>query len=177
MSALSSIQHSDIRKVAGNHCLTKVVLAINAGSAATIKTTGTFTFVIDGVYYTHAALSAQSIAVTHDCFGQPVGGNNLSKYTQPVLTTAYYLVCINAAGTIAIVQGSYAGQALRFADLQRVLTGTGGIPAEPDGYTAIGMFKVALAAAATFDPATTALDASNVTVTYYDLERVPSVAP
>ena len=177
MSALSSIQHSDIRKAIGNHCLTDITLAINDAAAATIKSTGSIAFVIDGRHYTKSALSDQAITITHDCFGQPVGGNNLPKYTQPVLTTAYYLVCLNAAGTVAVVQGSYSGQELRYPDLHRVLTGTGGLPVEPDGYTAIGMFKVVLTGAATFNPATTALDASNVAVTYSDLERVPSVAP
>jgi hypothetical protein len=177
MSALSSLQNGDIRKAIGNNCASKITLAINAGAAATVKSTGAINFNIDGVCYTHAALAAQAITVTHDCFGQPVGGNNLPKYVQPVLKTAYYLICLNAAGTVAVCQGSYLGQALAYPDLQRVLTGTGGIPQEPDGYTAIGMLKVALANAATFNPGTTALDAADVTVTYFDLERVPSVAP
>jgi hypothetical protein len=178
MSALKDIQNGDLRKALGNYCLSKITLAISAGGAATVKSTGAILYVIDGVAYTASALAAQSLAVTHDCFGNAVGGNNPSEYTQPVLTTAYYLICINAAGTVAVVQGSYAGQSIAYPnDRSKILVGTGGIPAEPAGYTAIGMFKVALAAAATFDPATTALDAANVTVTYYDLTRVPAVAP
>jgi hypothetical protein len=177
MSALSNLQNGEIRKALGNHCLSKITLAINAGGAATVKSTGAILFAIDGVVYTHAALSNDAITVTHDCFGHPVGGNNLPAYVQPVTKTAFYLLCLNAAGTLAVCQGSYVGQSLAYPDLQRILTGTGGIPAEPEGYTAIGMLKVALANAATFNPATTALDATDVTVTYYDLTRVPATAP
>lgn len=177
MSALRDVSNGIIRKALGNSCLSKITLAINAAGAATVKNTGTITYTIDGIFYTKAALAAQALTVTHDCFGNPVGGQNLSKYVQPVLTTAYYLICLNAAGTVAVVQGNYAGQSLAFPDLQRIVTGTGDIPQEPAGYTAVGMLKVALAGAATFDPATTLLDAANVTVTYYDLEFVPSANP
>jgi hypothetical protein len=178
MSALKDIQNGELRKALGNFCLSKITLAINAAAAATVKSTGAINYAIDGVQYTKAALAAQSIAITHDCFGNAVGGNNLSEYTQPAGVTAYYLVCLNAAGTVAVVQGNYNGQALAFPnDLSKVLTGDGSIPKEPDGYVAVGMFKVATANAATFDPATTALDAADVTVTYYDLARIPATAP
>lgn len=177
MSALKDITNSIVRKALGNSSIVKGILAINLGGAATVKTTNALSYTIDGVLYSKAALAAQAITITHDCFGQPVGGNNLSKYVQPINTTVYYLLCVNAAGTIATVQGSYAGQNLAFPDLQRIVPGTGAIPEEPTGYTAFGLIKVTTNGVATFDPATTALDAAGLTVTYYDLEYVPSVAP
>lgn len=177
MSALKDVQHGEIRRIIGNACASKATLAINAGSAATIKTTGTTNYTIDGIWYAKAALSAQAIDITHDCFGNAVGGANLSEYTQPAGKTVYYLVCLNAAGTVAIVQGNYSGQSLAFPDLSKVLTGTGEIPKEPSGYTAIGMFKVVTAGVATFNPGSTALDATDVTVTYYDVARLPATAP
>lgn len=178
MSALKEVSNSSIRTVLGNSSIVKGVLAINAGGAATVKTTNALTFTIDGIQYTKAALAAQVITVTHDCFGQLVGGNNLPAYVQPTGQTAYYLLCVNAAGAIAVVQGSYAGQVQSYAnDLSKVLTGNGGLPIEPAGYTAFGLLKVATAGGATFTPGTTLLDAANVTVTYFDLEYVPSVAP
>lgn len=181
MSALKDIQNALLRKALGNFCLSKITLEINAGSAATVKSTGAILFAIDGVVYTHAALANQAITVTHDFQGNLVA-NGVAKYTQPVETTVYYLLSLNAAGTLAVSQGTYLGQALAFgsasgSDLAKILTGTGAIPAEPDGYTAIGLMKVELANAATFNPATTALDAADVTVTYYDLSRVPATAP
>lgn len=177
MSALKDIQNGDIRRAVGNFCMSKITLAINLGGAATVKSTGATIYVIDGIAYTKAALAAQAITVTHDCFGNAVGAPNLSAYVQPAGTTAYLLLCLNAAGTLAVVQGSYLGQSLAFPDLSKVLTGTGAIGVEPAGYTAIGLIKVVTAGAATFTPGTTALDAANVTATYYDLTDVPSVAP
>ena len=51
-----------LKDVLGNVCFSKATLAINAGGAATIKTTGTTTFTVGGIFYTKGALSAQSIA-------------------------------------------------------------------------------------------------------------------
>lgn len=175
MSSLSNVSDAALRKLLGNQCMTKATLAINAGLAATIKTTGATIYCIDGILYTKAALAAQSFAVTHNAFGETVGGSQPAAYVQPVLTTVFYLVCLNAAGTVAIVQGSYAGQSIAYpSDLSKVLTGQGGLPVEPEGYTAIGVVKIALAGAATFTPGTTALDAANVTATYYDVSRLPA---
>jgi hypothetical protein len=180
MSALSDVLSATLRKAIGNFCLTKVALAIHGGSAAaTIASTGTMTFVIDGRFYTKAALSAQSFAVTHDFRGIAVSDTaGISEYTQPVTKTAYYLVCVNSGGTVAIVQGTYSGQSITVNGTPGlILTGDGDIPAEPSGYTAIGMVKIALANAATFNPATTNFDATDVTATFYDLNRVPATAP
>ena len=54
-----------------------------------------------------------------------------------------------------------------------MLTGTGGIPALPAGYCPIGAIKVKTAAATTFTPGTTALDAAGLTVTFTDLSQLP----
>lgn len=177
MAALKDITNGILRRALGNSNLVKAVLAINLGGAATVKTTNALSYTIDGIYYTKAALAAQAITVTHDKDGNPVGGQNLPKYVQPINTTAYYLLCVNAAGTIAVVQGSYAGQSQAYPDLQRISTGTGDVPQEPVGYTAFGLIKVATNGVATFDPATTALDAAGLTVSYFDLEYVPTANP
>jgi hypothetical protein len=177
MAALKDISNGIIRKALGNSCLSKITLAINAAGAATVKSTGAISFTIDGVFYTKAALAAQALTITHDRNGLAVGGQNLSKYVQPINTTVYYLLCLNAGGTVAVVQGDYAGQATQYPDLQRTLFGTGDVPQEPAGYTAIGLIKVATNGVATFDPATTLLDAAGLTVTYFDLEFVPSANP
>jgi hypothetical protein len=180
MSALNEAAHSGLRKILGNLSLAKAILGINAAGAATVKTTNALAYNIDGVQYAKAALAAQSLAVTHDTFGQPVsaagtGGPNLSAYVQPINTTAYYLLCVNAAGQIAVVQGSYAGQVMQYQDLQRQLTGTGFVPqVEPAGYVAFGIVKVATNGAATFTPGVTLLDAAGVTATYFDVANIPS---
>ena len=173
MSRISSIASASLRHVLGNRCHTKATLAINAGGAATAKTTGATIYSIGGVLYTKGALSNQSLAVTHRLDGTPVTTAE-PAYVQPALTTAIYVVALNAAGTIAVVQGSYNGQAVTFKpDLTKIMTGDGDIPDEPAGYTAIGAIKVVTAAATTFTPGTTLLDAVGVTATYFDVSVLP----
>ena len=174
MSSITNIVSADVRKVLANRCLTKATLAINAAAAATIRTTGATTFTVDGVMYSKAALSAQSMAVTHDCYGNPVA-SGVAAYVQPTLTTVFYVVSVNAAGTVAISQGSYAGQAQAFpGDLSKIHIGNGAIPAQPAGYTAIGVIKVAPTSAVTFTPGTTVLDVANLNATYFDIDILPA---
>ena len=173
MSRISSIASASLRHVLGNRCHTKATLAINAAGAATVKNTGATVFSIGGVLYTKAALAAQSIAVTHRLDGTAVTTAE-PAYVQPAETTVVYVVAMNKDGTVAVVQGSYAGQSVTFKpDLGKILIGDGDIPDEPAGYTAIGAIKVATAAVTTFTPGTILLDAAGVTVTYFDVSVLP----
>lgn len=174
MSELSKVVDQNMANVIGNACFSKATLAINAGSAATIKTTGTTTFTVGGVFYTKAALSAQSFAATHRADGAAVSALD-PQYVQPISSTVFYVVALNAAGTVAVVQGSYAGQQMTYgSDISKVTTMGGGLPALPSGYTAIGVVKIATNGSTTFTPGTTALDAAGVTATYYDVARLPA---
>ena len=172
MSSISNIQSAAVIQVLANQCLTKATLAINAGAAATVKTTGATIYSVNGVLYSKAALAAQAITPTHGPLGDLV--TSIAAYVQPANTTVYYVIAVNAAGTVAAVQGSYAGQTLVYAnDISKTTIGSGTVPAEPAGYTAIGVIKVATGAATTFTPGTTALDAALVTATYFDVAILP----
>lgn len=159
MARLNDISNAALRGAVGNYNMTKGVLAINAASAATIKSTNAYTYAVNGILYSKAALSAQVIT---NMTG-PVQAST-TTYVQPISTTVYYVVCLDAAGTVSIVQGSYATQALGGGAI-----GDGSIPDVASTVTPIGIFKVATNASATFTAGTTALDAAGVTVTYYDV--------
>jgi hypothetical protein len=175
MSSLSEIQSAVVAKVLGNRCQGKAVLAINAASAATVKTTNAITYTVNGVALTKTALAAQSMVPTHDAYGDPVAVGILA-YVQPASTTVYYVISLNAAGTVAISQGSYAGQTQVYpTNLSKTAIGNGVVPVEPTGYTGVGIVKV-VTGATTFTPGTTALDAALVTATYFDVDVLP-VAP
>lgn len=169
MARLSDIANETVRKLLGNRNLNLVTLAINAASAATIKSTGAINYLVNGVLKTKAALSAQSIAITHGYV-----------YVQPANKTVYYTLGLNAAGTVCVVQGSYAGQTLSpdpavgvgVSKMGATWVGDGSIPDVPDGYTPFGVLEVATGAT-TFTPGTTALDAANVTVTYHEIAVLP----
>ena len=80
-----------------------------------------------------------------------------------LLSTGLFLVCIDSAGTVTFVQGT----PVLTADLVsgvKVLDW----PDVPEGLCPLGAIKVACINAATFVPGTTALDASDVTETYYN---------
>lgn len=173
MSTLADITDVRLRKALGNRCLSYPTLAINAASAATIKTTGTTTYTVDGVIYQKAALSAQAITITHDQFGRPVSAQpSLAAYVQPISTTVYYVVMLDASGNVGVIQGGYAGQTITVNNQPYV--SNGGMPTMPDGYTPIGVIKVATNGSTTFTPATTALDAAGVTATYFNVSTLPT---
>lgn len=173
MSDLTKVWNQDLVNALGNQCQTKATLAINAGGAATVRTTGATIYTVGGVMYTKAALTAQSAAVTHRFDGAPVTTAD-PGYVQPINTTVIYVLALNAGGTVAVVQGTFAGQQVVYgSDLSKVVTAGGGVPALPAGYTPFGAIKVATNGVATFNPGTTALDAAGLTVTFFDLGLLP----
>ncbi len=172
MSNLSDITSAPIRDMLGNRSTAKAILAINAASAATVKTTGALAYTVDGIQYAKAILSAQSIAVTHDANGASAAGG----YVQPAGTTAYLTLGVNAAGTISVSQGSYVGQDVSLGQAGTTALGNGRVPPAPSGYTPFGVMKVVLGAT-TFTPGTTLLDAANVTVSYFDIAVLPAGTP
>lgn len=170
MTTLAKITDGGLRRAIGDLCYSKATLAINLAGAATIKSTGAITYTVDGIFYSKAALSAQSIAVTHNLFGFAASGP--AAYVQPANSTVIYVVALNAAGTVAVVQGGYNGQSVTLPG-GVVMVSKGEVPEVPVGYTPIGTLKV-VTGATTFTPGTTLLDAANVTVTYTDVSLLPA---
>lgn len=181
MSKLSDLTSAAARILGNMNLSQKAVLAINAASAATVKTTGALVFLVDGIQYTKAALSAQVlsalaaadfVASTSQAalnYLQPSGLTGF--YVQPASTTVYYVLCVNNAGTVKVVQGTYDGQQL-LAGLSA--PGKSWVPDIPETWTPIGLIKIVTNSSTTFTPATTALDAAGLTVTFTDLAMLPS---
>ena len=177
MSKLSDVTSSALLELLGNVNLSKGVLAINLAAAATIKSTGGYSYTVDGVLLAKAALAAQAITPTHDAFGNVAAG-----YVQPAGKTAYLTVSLNAAGVVSVAQGTYAGQTAGTDPAVGVgpaynggisFVGMGRVPDVPDNYTPIGVIKVVTGASA-FTPGVTALDAAGVTVSYFDVAVLPA---
>lgn len=149
-----SLNLNNMQARGGSFCLTYATLAINAASAATFKTTGTTTYCIDGILYTKAALSAQAFTAGHTA---------LAASQQ-----CTFGVWVDSAGTISTTQGRIVSS----VDVTNKLTA---VP-WPD-YVAnralIGVIEVKTGAT-TFTPGTTALDAANVTATYFNTFSLPS---
>lgn len=140
----------------GTICLSKAGLAIG-GTATAAKIAAPngagVDYAIDGILY-HKAEADDSIAFT--------------GLTQADDTTCLYLVCLNASGTVSVVQGTAVSTAALTA-------GTAVLEWPQPGPTVcpIGAIKIANDGAA-FTGGTTALSAATVTDTYYDLMTIPA---
>lgn len=162
-----------IRKLL-NCCLSYVTLAINAASAATFKTTGTTTYVIDGKALQKAALSAQAFTAGHKAQA-PVTINGTTYGT-----SALYLVQLDAAGNVTTRQSNIA---IAGVDADGKVNGTAmptpydqraALPESDSNCAPIGFIKVTTNSSTTFTPGTTALDAAGLTVTYTNLVFDPA---
>lgn len=145
----------------GSFCMVKAGLAIGDGAKTGVAIAAPIgagiDYCIDGILYNKAD-AATNLPFT-------------AAAIQPVLTKCLYLVCVDAAGAVTTVKGT--------AVLTAALTaGTAVLqwPDLPANKAPIGAVKIALASTATFTAGTTALDATNVTATYYDLFCLPSAA-
>lgn len=154
----SDIDHAALRSLLGARCYGKAGLAIDA-TPADVETTSAVDYSIDGVMYTlaiTAAIDISAAAVIDEA------GGTTTMTAQATATDRIYLLVVNAAGTIKVVQGT------------AVATGaTCPCPGVPSGYCAFGAVKVANASGSDFTFGTTSLATANVTDTYYDLSLAP----
>ena len=185
MNRLDDLSSAAVRSL-GTCSLNSAGLAINAGGAATFKTTATLNYTIDGVFYSKAASAAQAFPAT--------------TYTVKQGYSTMFLIYVSAAGTIGVSQGNPFAQETDPADGvtknrgYRVIPSNlpggastiekGGylrlqnsplIPDLPDGCAPVGVIKV-VATGADFVPGTTALDAAGITATYFNLSSIPAAA-
>jgi hypothetical protein len=171
MSKLSDLTNKSISDLLGNMTLNKAVLAINAASAATVKTTSAITFTNNGVLLTKAALAAQSVVATHFMNGKMAV---TASQIQPISSTAYYTLGLDGSGNVCVSQGSVVGQNLSQFQMGVSAVGDGLVPDVPTGFTPFGVIKVVTNGATTFQIGTTALDAAGCTFTFFDVAVMPA---
>lgn len=174
MSKISDVTNQALRDLIGNMCLTKIVLAATGGATATLASTGTFTFTNGGLSLSHVALAAQSIVPTHS-----LNGKLAVTAARPLPTgkTAYFVLGVNAAGTICVVQGDYAGENLSQYNMGTSAMGDGSVPDVPAGYTPIGAMKMVNTSVGDFISGVTLLNVAGLTQTYTDLAIMPATLP
>ena len=128
-------------------------------NAGTIKTTATVGYSIKGQRYSKAATDniAVAVATGADAF-----------YTQPDNSTCYYLILINAAGTVHVVQGRDSTKSRAQGK-----PAPGEIPNVPSNdYAVLGVMKI-VTSGGTFLPGTTDLSGAGVTDTYANCGLIP----
>lgn len=181
MSRLASITSGAVKAALALTTTSAHVFAATGGPTATVQTAGAIVGHFGGITKSRAALAAQSLAPTHDIFGNA----NTSVYAQPANTTVYHILGVNVDGTVAVVQGTYSGQNLvppvtagvgALANSGTSFVGDGSIPSLPAGFAPFGLLKIATGAT-TFTPGTTNLNAASVTATFWDIGLIPEGRP
>jgi hypothetical protein len=171
MSNASFIQGADM-------ALSAHILAINAGAAATIKTTGAIVHMANGQLKSKAILSAVALAAPTSSTVKTTGATmsveeaqQWAFYTIPAGKTAYVVVALDNAANVVTLMGSYDGQSLAFRGAGAAI-GKSVIPVVPVGLVPFGVIKI-VGGSATWAPGD-ALDKANVTFTFRDYGRVPA---
>lgn len=139
----------------GNLCHGKFALAIGDGAKTGPALVTTSNYSIDGITYSKTGAAT---VIPFTALG-----------IQAALTKCLYLIQLDSAGTATFVKGT--------AVLTADLTAGTKVLKWPEGSASncvVGAVKIACASTATFTPGTTALDATNITATYYDLCTVPT---
>lgn len=144
---MKRLSHARDRAVLGAQCLAAAGLAI-ATDTTKVQNGNAVDFAIGAKAYSKAAT---------DDLVAPSGD------TQGKSTKALYLISLDSAGNPNATQSAIkaSGGDVAYPDL-------------PDDEAPIGAIKVETNDSTTFEPGTTALNASGVTTTYIDLNRVPA---
>lgn len=132
-----------VMEITGRNDLAQHANIAEGTNAATIKIQNAIRYNLWGTYYDKAV--TDSIAMTA-CAAQAA-----ERY-------CFYLVSINAAGTVTVTKGT------------ETTTDTCVLPDTPANEKAIGAIKILTAAATTFTSGTTDLSAAGITDTYYDMD-------
>lgn len=142
----------------GNFCLSKAGLKIGDGSALGFGTAAPngagVDYCIKGILYHHADSATD----------EPLD----AAPAQGLLTTCLYAITFDAGGNFASVQGT----PVLTADL---VSGVNALewPQPADGFCVIGYIKIETRLTYDFTPGTTALSATGVYDTYYDVCTAP----
>ena len=138
-------------------------------NAGTIQNAVAITYTINGEFKSKAITDNVAIAYTGpDIYSQNAVESNGGFTGQPGGSTRLYNIYLDGAGNYSIEPGKIVNSAelasgvapLEFAGAQR-------------NKACVGAMRIALTAATTFVPGTTALNASGVTATFINLSSVP----
>ena len=148
--------------------------ALAAGTtAATIKSTATITYTVDGAFYSKAATDNVAISYSGASVYQAAAGGVQAingAFTGAVGgSTRLYLIVLDASGNFGIVPGKIVNSAELAAGRVSL-----DFPDYPNLSCAVGAMRVALTAGTAFVPGTTALAAAGVTTTFINLSTVPA---
>jgi len=178
-ASLADISNRALRELIGTRSISRTLVNLQDATATfdgVSEPDAIMRYDINGVQCTTADVTNKALA-TLAALQNPVTGYD-GYYSQPVSTTVYYLAVVNAAGTVYVIQGTYADQVLggAYAVGPR---GDGSIPfiAVPETYAPFAVFKVVNGTNAVFIPATTNWNATSVVSYAAPVSVVPNGIP
>jgi hypothetical protein len=179
MTTLADLQSRALRELVGTRTLSRTLVNLQNATATfdgVSEPDAIMRYDIGGVQCTTADVTNKALA-TLAALQNPVTGYD-GYIDQPVSTTVYYVACVNAAGTVYVIQGTYDGQVLG-GSLAIGPRGDGSIPqiAVPDTYAPFAVFKVVNGTNAVFTPGTTNWDATGVDAYAVPVSVLPASIP
>lgn len=157
---LSDSPYAYLRSLLGTRSHGKAGLAIHGANVENVQTVAAVDYSIAGVMY-QLAITAEIDLSALSCITETGAADTLTA--QVTATDRAYLLVLNAAGTVKIIQGTAVATG-----------GTCGVPGCPESYAPFAALKVANASGSDFTLGTTALNAANVTTTYVDVSLAPA---
>ena len=142
-----------LKKSMQNCAMSAAGCAVSGAAEADVKFANTVTYAIGGVIKTKSTATVDMSAQTTPALDD-----------QAADTQCNYLICINAAGTAYVVQGTPSADADTAAEW----------PATPAGSVCVGGFVVKNEMTYKYVPGTTAWNATNLTETFYDFTASPA---
>ena len=163
MGKLNSFNVGPHREVIGNMCFNSGLCV--AGTTG-ITTTVAIQYSVNGTFAVARAALTNNIITN---IAGPLNGVSVTSYTAPAGVTFYLVFCLDAAGLVSVVQGSFAGQALGGGAI-----GDGAVPDIASTLTAFAMARVVTTGP--FTAGTTAFGTLN-TATFFNLSCLPPNNP
>ncbi len=152
---LQGIGHVNTRHLMGNKALSSGTLAIHGTNAENVKTSATITFTIKGIFYSKSAAAEIDLSTLS---GLPTTALADGK-------TQIFGLELNSSGTVSVVYGEQVDT----ADIAAGDAEVNWPVASDDDHTIFGAIKVVNASGSDFTLGATALSATGVTDTYYNL--------
>jgi len=183
MGRLAVFMNDEYRTSLGNVCLGAAGLTFNTTTPVALDTANAVDYTVDGVIHNLAVLSAQAFSA----------GNTSIGPNEKV----FFALVADAAGNVATIQGDtfktvFQNGTTYYADknwgVNASQTQTDPYPSNtvlqestiqflpgvPVSFTAIGLIKVETDTVTSFVPGITALNATGITATFYDVMTLPA---
>jgi hypothetical protein len=161
---LKTINSDAVRQAVGTKCFVSGALAIHGSNAENVLTTVAITHIINGEFRSLGAQTEIDLSGLSGISSTGVVNAAAGGYAAiPAGSECKYVLCVNAAGTIRVVEG----------DIKSVADAAE-FPNAPADHAAFGGIYVKNGTTSDFVLGTTDLDTAGITDTYHNFSLVPA---